>query len=138
MNVARFSVLGHDAVNRNSPDDPGDDVSHDDAEQPAGKGDGHGFSQELREDVAAARAERFFHADFAGALSDGNQHYIHQANAADAERERSDQSEQHLQGHGNDLPVVEVLHSVPDKHGARVLAVEAVRRAQHATDAAFN
>src|SRR5215472_9888311 len=72
IDIAGFSILGHDAVNGNAADDPGDDVSDHDAEQSAGKGDGHGFRQELRKDVTPARTQSLFHADVPGALGDGN------------------------------------------------------------------
>src|SRR4029077_2902905 len=74
----------------------------------------------------------------AGALRDGDQHNIHQANAADSQRGRSHQREKNLQAHGDDLPVVQVLHGVPNKHSARIFAVEAVKTAQHAANVAFS
>jgi len=56
------------------------------------------FGEELQHDVAAARAQGFLHADLAGALLHGDQHDVHEADAGDAQGERADQREQHLQG----------------------------------------
>ena len=90
--VARFGVFGHGAVERKSADGEGNDVGQDDAEESADEGDGERLGQKLEEDVAAARAQRFLDADFAGALGDGDEHDVHQADAADAQREGADES----------------------------------------------
>ena len=40
----------------------------------------------------AVRAQRFLHADLARALGHRDQHDVHQANAADPQRERADEA----------------------------------------------
>ncbi len=62
----------------------------------SGEGDGQGFRQKLKEDVALVRAQGLFDADFAGALLHRDQHDVHQADAADAQGQRSDEGEQNL------------------------------------------
>ena len=52
-------------------------------------------------DVALPRAERPAQADLAHALVHRDQHDVHDADAADAERERADEDEQHLQADGD-------------------------------------
>src|SRR3954454_21584230 len=106
MDVACVGVFSHHAVHRNAPDNPRDHVSHGHPEQPAGKSNGHGFSQELSQDVAPPRTHRFFHANFACSLGHGNQHDVHQSHAANSQSKRSDNCQQNLQLHSNDLPVV--------------------------------
>ena len=51
-------MFGHGAVKGKSADGKGNEVSQDDAEEPADEGDGERLGQKLEEDVAAARAER--------------------------------------------------------------------------------
>ena len=48
------------------------------------------------------RAQGLFDADFAGALLHRDQHDVHQADAADAERERADEGQQNLERGGYD------------------------------------
>ena len=91
--VAGFGVFSPGAEERKSADGEGNDVGQDDAEESTGEGDGERLGQELEEDVAAARAQRFLYADFAGALSDGNEHDVHQADTADAQRESADEGQ---------------------------------------------
>jgi hypothetical protein len=62
--------------------------------EPADQRERHRLDQELREDVAAARADRHAQADFARALGDRHQHDVHDADAADHERHGSDRGEQ--------------------------------------------
>ena len=61
-------MFGHRTIESEPADREGDHVSQDDPEHSADESDGQGFGQKLQEDVAAARAERFFDANFAGAL----------------------------------------------------------------------
>src|SRR5260370_16936593 len=46
-------------------------------------GEYNSFGEELPDDVAAARADGFAHANLASALRDGHQHNVHHADAAD-------------------------------------------------------
>ena len=55
------------------------------------------FDEELAADVACGGAESFADADLAGALGDGDEHDVHDADAAEREREQSDGGEE--EGH---------------------------------------
>src|SRR5208337_580133 len=126
--VAGFGVFGHGAVKRKSAYGEGNDVREDDAEDSADEGNGESLGQKLKENVAAARAQRFLHADFAGALGDGDEHDVHQADAADAEREGADETEQNLEADGDDLELVNLLHEIKDHQRAAVGGIEFVLR----------
>ena len=89
-------------------------VGEDDAEESTDEGDGERFGQKLEEDVAAARAQRLLDADFAGALRDGDEHDVHQADAADAQRQGADETEQNLEADGDDFELVNLLHQIDD------------------------
>ena len=54
-------------------------------------------SRNCFEDVAAARSEGFEQADLAGALGDGDEHDVHDAYAADAERHGADDSKEDIE-----------------------------------------
>ena len=58
------------------------------------------LEQELQQDVAPAGAEREADADVLGPLGDGDQHDVHDADAADQQRHRGDrdQAEAHRVG----------------------------------------
>ena len=55
---------------------------------PADQRQQDGLEQELGEDRALGRTDRFADADLAGALGDGDEHDVHDADAADEERDR--------------------------------------------------
>ena len=74
--------------------------------------------------MPTARAESLFDADLARALGNGNQHDVHQAHAADAEREQSDEPEQNLDAGGDDAQVEQIGINVEDKDSALVLGIE--------------
>src|SRR5260370_15516775 len=138
MEVACFGILSHHAVHGNYPDRERNGVGHNDAEYPPYYRDGQRLCQELNEDVAPARSQRFFYADLTGALRHRDQHDVHQLYATDAQGERGHEGQQHLEGHGDDLPVVHRLHGVPDEDCPGVLGIKAVIAGQHAADVAFN
>src|SRR4029077_10012791 len=64
------------------------------AGDPADERDEHGLGQELGEDVSAPGADRLADADLACALGDGHEHYVHDADPADEQRDRGDLAEQ--------------------------------------------
>src|SRR5271170_1294440 len=69
---------GYDGFQRTDHGNQEDDgAADDDADDAAGSSERHSFEEELPGDIAAARADGFAHADFAGALGDGYQHDIH-------------------------------------------------------------
>ena len=61
-----------------------------DAEQAADAGEHHGLDQELLGDVAALGPQGPADPDLAGPLGHGRQHDVHDADAADQERDRRD------------------------------------------------
>ena len=61
-----------------------------DADQAAEDGQRDRLDQELRQDVAAARADRLADADLARPLADRHEHDVHDPDAADDERDRGD------------------------------------------------
>ena len=69
-----------------------------DADQPAERTERDGFDEKLQQDVATVRADGHADADLAGALGDADEHDVHDADAADDERDAGDGREQH--GHG--------------------------------------
>ena len=61
-----------------------------DAQKPAGERDQHSFDDELADDVPAPGPHGAAHANLASALENGRQHDIHDADAADKQRDGSD------------------------------------------------
>jgi hypothetical protein len=64
------------------------------AEERTANADGDGFDQELKHNVYATGANRHAQADLAGTLRDRNQHDIHDADAADDQRNNRDGRDQ--------------------------------------------
>jgi len=85
VDVSGLEVVAKGAHQRQRADGPGNDVGDGDASQASGESNGQGFGEKLQEDVVLVRAHGFFDADLAGALLDGDQHNVHQADAADAQ-----------------------------------------------------
>ena len=81
-------------------DDFGEADAGDDADDAAGKRHGGRFDEELQQDVVTAGAERLAHADFARPLGDGDEHDVHDDDAADDERNAGD-------GHDHDAEVIQ-------------------------------
>ncbi len=75
----------------------GDDDGGDHANDACEKGKGEGFEEELLEDLARACTEGFEQADLACALGDGDEHDVHNADAADAEGHGADDAEHDLE-----------------------------------------
>ncbi len=130
MYVRGLRVLGEGAVKGYPPNHGGDEIGEGDAAYSADGGDGHGFGQELEQDVFAARAQRLLHADLAGALLHGDQHDVHETDAGDAEGERSHQREQHLQGERENFELMQLRHEIRDVYGVVVRGAEMVGRGQ--------
>ncbi len=93
---------------------------------PGDEGEGEAFEQELREDVAAARAEGLEQADLARALGDRDEHDVHDADAADAKRHRADDAQKNLERGAELHDLVRVFDGVPRGNGLVVLGVEVV------------
>src|ERR1051325_10397145 len=69
-----------------------------DADETAKKRDDRGLDEELHQDVARRCADSFADADLAGALGDGDQHDVHDADAADDERDARNRAQQPRHG----------------------------------------
>src|SRR5208283_2406144 len=76
--------------------------------------------------MPAPRAKSFLYADLARALRNRDQHDVHQANAADAQREQSDETEKNFDTGGDDAKIEEIGKHVKDEDGAFVLGIEVV------------
>ena len=94
----------------------------------------HRLDQELQQHMDAPRADRHADADLAGALGDRDQQDVHDADAADQQRDRGDGGQQDLQhaaallGHFGDLGQVahgEIIIAI------RLDAVAALQRLGH-------
>ena len=84
--------------------------------------------------MPTAGAESFFDADLAGALSNGDQHDVHQAHAADAERQQADEPEQNLDAGGDDAQIEQIGKHVEDEDGALILGIEFVVKGHRPAD----
>ena len=68
----------------------GHEQAEEDAEETAQQADGDRFEQELGQDVSFESADGLADADLTGALGDADQHDVHDANAADKQRDGGD------------------------------------------------
>ena len=66
---------------------PDQAVRHGDADEAAGERRRQALEQELQQDLAPPRAERLAHADLARALLHVHEHDVHDADAADGQRD---------------------------------------------------
>ena len=71
----------------------GANVAESEAHDAAHDAENHGFEEELQKDVAAAGANGFADTDFACAFGDGDEHDIHDADAANDEGNASNNGE---------------------------------------------
>ena len=78
---------------RNEGDKECKDVAKNEAHQATNNAENNGFKEELEHDMAGACADGFADADFACAFGDGYKHDIHDADAADDERDASNERE---------------------------------------------
>ena len=69
------------------------------AQQAAGGREHDRLAQELRDDVALLGAQRAANADLARPLGHGGQHDVHDADAADQQRDARDQHQQQVEHH---------------------------------------
>ena len=75
-------------------DGDGDGATKSDAEDAADDSHDDGFDEELQHDVAEGRAERLPYADLTRALRDRDHHDVHDADAADEERDARNRAEE--------------------------------------------
>src|SRR5258706_9789041 len=105
---------------------PGNQIGQHYSQQAAQSRDHEGFGEELEQDVPAMCAQRLFHANLAGALGYRNQHDVHQADAADAEGQQSDEAKQDFDSSADDLKIEQVGEDVEDKNCPVVLGIKTV------------
>src|ERR1035437_7924269 len=135
--VAGFPVFGKGAVQGEPSHRKRDRVGQYHSQHPADEGNGQSFGEELQQDVPPLRAQGFLHANLTRALRDRNQHDIHQADAADAECKRADETHQDLQPERNDFELMDLSHQVEHFHSLPVRLVELVLCRQDGADRLF-
>jgi hypothetical protein len=124
----------HGGVERHRGDEVGGDEGDDHAGGSGEEGEDEAFDEELGEDVAAPGAEGLHEADLSGALGDGDQHDVHDADTADGEGHGSDDAEKDLKGEGEGDHLFAVFDGVPDGEGFFVFGVEVVTLGEDGAD----
>ena len=76
--------------------------------------------------MSRRRAEGFEDADLAGALGDGDQHDVHDADATDSEGHCADEAEQNFKPDGEGHDLLGVFDGIPHAEGFVVGRVEVV------------
>ena len=97
-----------------------DHVGQHDSQRSADESNGESFGEELQQNVSAARAQRLFHSDLSRPLRHRDQHDVHQADAANAQRQRADEAQQNFQADGDDFELVNLFHEVKYAHRAAI------------------
>ena len=90
-----------EGMRQDESDEEGERRAENDADDAADDGQKHRFEQELRQDVAVFRAEGFAQADLARALRHRDQHDVHDADAADEQRDRRHRDQEPRQRAGD-------------------------------------
>ena len=101
-----------------------------DADDAADGAERDGFDQKLDEDVVALGADGFAHADFAGALGDGDQHDVHHADAADDEAYRRYREHEDENQAADFLPELEEIVGSENRKVVRLVVGEAAFAAE--------
>src|SRR5208282_525594 len=78
--------------------------------------------------------QRFFHPNLTGALGYGNEHDIHQADAANAESNGADESQQNLQSQEDDAKLRQLCLHVEDTDCPVIAGLEVVGDGQRVAD----
>src|ERR1019366_7474122 len=81
---------------REGSDSNSHDVGDNDSDEATEQHDEQRFREELGFDVPFARAQGKAQADFADALIDRDEHDVHHADTANAQRQNADKDQQHL------------------------------------------
>src|SRR5437870_559843 len=97
VDETKKSLLAHELIKVRIDADEGEDAEND-AAQAADRSEKRGFQQELRADVAAARADGPSDADLSRPFGDRHQHDVHDSDSADDERDRGDARQQDREG----------------------------------------
>src|SRR5580698_4052504 len=91
MNVRGIGVRGDCTVERDAAYRLADGIGQRDASSSPDARDDHGFGKKLHQDVPLSRAESLLYTDLACALLHADQHDVHQADACDTQRQRTDE-----------------------------------------------
>ena len=91
MSVDAAGVVEQLGEERPRAEQPHQAVRHRDADRAAGERRRQPLEQELQQDLAALRAERLAHADLARPLLHVDEHDVHDADAADGQRQHADE-----------------------------------------------
>src|SRR5580698_3002584 len=120
----------------NEPEGRDDGERTEQAEATADERDDCGLGEELAADVACGGAERLADADLAGALGHGDEHDVHDADAAKREREQGDGGEEDRHYVEDAVGELDTVERVPDPERVEIDGVEVVARAEHLADLA--
>src|SRR5216684_5587518 len=109
----------HEAIDEQE----GDDAAY------AGKS--HGLEQELPGDITAARADRFAHANFAGALGDAHEHDVHDADAADEQTDAAEDDGGDVNHHHDVVKLLDFLSGGANREIELAVVGDVATAAQH-------
>src|ERR1043165_6223066 len=109
----------------------------DDAQNATNAGKRHGFSDELKADVAFARANGLAYPNFPRSLSHGHKHDIHNANAAHQQSNRYNANDQLKDSGHNVVKLRAELFRAADAKGIRLVRRDAAAGAQKAANLIF-
>ena len=84
------------------------------------------------------RAQCLFNANLPRALLHGHKHDVHQANAGNAECERADEGQQHLQSNGDNGELMQLALQVGHEDGAMVRGAKVMGNRQRVAEIPFN
>src|SRR2546421_11151725 len=135
--VAGFGVLRYGAVEGEPSDRKRNSVRQNDSQRAADESNGEGFGQELKKDMPPPRAQRLFHSNLTGSLGYRDQHDVHEADPADAQRKRTDEAQQNREAERNEFELVNLFHEVKHHHGAAISRVELVLDGHHSAHRAL-
>src|SRR5580704_16443070 len=94
-------------------------------------GEHDGFGKELPDDVAATRTDGFADTNLAGALSDGHEHDVHHADAADEKADGADNGNEKSYGSGDLAKLIGDLLRARNAEIIRLVVGHTSATAQH-------
>src|SRR5882757_3016219 len=111
-------------------DEGAETIRDDEADTTADDNDENGFEEKLAKDGFARGAESHADADLASAFSDTNEHYVHDAEAAEKKGSDSDATHENFHAHDDHAIGLCVLDGVPEAGGFLVTRIEIVKTSQ--------
>src|SRR6266851_5842283 len=115
-------------------DEQDEAVDEEEGDDAARRGEGHGFEQELPGDVAAARADGFAHANFAGALGDAHEHDVHDAHAANEQADAAEDDGGDVNHHHDVVKLLDFLSGGANREIELAVVGDVATAAQHFGD----